>query len=226
MIITKNNFTFSNFLLFRKTILKLKSRRLMRLFKPVVRFQSRLFYKSFHKHSLYSNQFFYKARVSGGKQLFSRKSRFIHHVRFKFPIRFKNNKSRFRSKYRYQNSFRFIPRYKRVYNLLVRQTVNNIFITLLSTKGRTLSTSTLGLAGLRGARKYTPYGAELSGRRMGLRMFRRRMRAVNIILKSYPTSLVSAILKGLFRYRVVIKSIRNEVPLAHNGLRPRKHRRK
>lgn len=111
------------------------------------------------------------------------------------------------------------------YKIFIRETLNNMFLVVFSPKGKMLITSSLGMHGLKGAKRCTPYGAELAGRRLGIKMRQRRIFSADAILRSARTPLIKAVFKGFSASRLRIRSISNEAIVAHNGTRKRKLRR-
>jgi small subunit ribosomal protein S11 len=115
---------------------------------------------------------------------------------------------------------------RKYYNLSVKQTDNNMFLVVSTLRKRLLFYTSLGRTGLRCSRKYTPYGAELAGVRVGKFLKERRVRCVKVFLHYFPTDLVYAFFKGLTKQKIRVLKVVAAVRRSHNGLRSPKKARK
>jgi small subunit ribosomal protein S11 len=111
------------------------------------------------------------------------------------------------------------------FRVFVRETLNNIFAVVLTPKGKMLFNVSLGMGTLKGAKRRTPYAAEVAGRRLALRLRQRRIYTVDAILRSAFSPMIRAVFKGMAVAGVKVFSVANEAMIAHNGTRPKKARR-
>lgn len=102
---------------------------------------------------------------------------------------------------------------------------NNTIITITDENGNTLSSSSSGKMGFKGAKKGTPYAAQVAAEN-----------AVKIAIEKYGLKTVTAILRGpgggrengiraLQTAGLIVNAIRDITPTPHNGCRPPKRRR-
>ncbi|MEA3421434.1 MAG: 30S ribosomal protein S11 [Acidobacteriota bacterium] len=106
----------------------------------------------------------------------------------------------------------------------IQSTFNNTIITITDHKGNTLCWSTSGTAGFKGARKGTPFAAQLAAKEASAKARQFGVRYVDVKVKGPGAGRESAI-RALQSEGVEIKSIRDITPIPHNGCRVRKRRR-
>jgi len=106
----------------------------------------------------------------------------------------------------------------------VRSTFNNTIITITDHDGNTVCWASGGTAGFKGARKGTPFAAQLAAKEVADKAKEFGVRYVDVKVKGPGAGRESAI-RALQAHGLEIKSIRDITPIPHNGCRPRKRRR-
>lgn len=125
-------------------------------------------------------------------------------------------------KEKYQHIYSgFLP----LFSLLVKQTVNNIFMTALSTKKNVVTNFSAGTAALYGPRRSTTFASEQIGRIAGYNLNRISFGKSLLCLRSPLTRHVSNLVRAVAKHYKKIKGICDKIPRSHNGLRPAKKRR-
>ncbi len=106
----------------------------------------------------------------------------------------------------------------------IQSTFNNTIITLADQQGSTLCWASSGSAGFKGARKGTPFAAQLAAKEVSAKARDFGVRYVDVRIKGPGAGRESAI-RALQSGGLEIKSIRDITPIPHNGCRQRKRRR-
>jgi small subunit ribosomal protein S11 len=106
----------------------------------------------------------------------------------------------------------------------VQSTFNNTIITITDQQGNTLCWKSSGTAGFKGARKGTPFAAQLAAKEVATDAKEFGVRYVDVKVKGPGAGRESAI-RALQSGGLEIKSIRDVTPIPHNGCRVRKRRR-
>lgn len=106
----------------------------------------------------------------------------------------------------------------------VQSTFNNTIITITDQQGNTLCWKSSGTAGFKGARKGTPFAAQLAAKEVAIDAKEFGVRYVDVKVKGPGAGRESAI-RALQSGGLEIKSIRDVTPIPHNGCRVRKRRR-
>jgi len=106
----------------------------------------------------------------------------------------------------------------------VQSTFNNTIITITDQQGSTLCWKSSGTAGFKGARKGTPFAAQLAAKEVATNAKEFGVRYVDVKVKGPGAGRESAI-RALQAGGLEIKSIRDVTPIPHNGCRQRKRRR-
>jgi len=106
----------------------------------------------------------------------------------------------------------------------IQSTFNNTIITITDHQGSTLCWATSGTAGFKGARKGTPFAAQLAAKEASAKARQFGVRYVDVKVKGPGAGRESAI-RALQSDGLEIKSIRDITPIPHNGCRVRKRRR-
>jgi len=109
----------------------------------------------------------------------------------------------------------------------IQATFNNTIVTITDLNGNVVSWSSSGAQGFKGSRKSTPYAASVAGEAAMRKALEHGMRQVDVFVKGPGSGRESAIsaLKGGSSGGLVITSIVDVTPLAHNGCRAPKRRR-
>lgn len=106
----------------------------------------------------------------------------------------------------------------------IQSTFNNTIITISDQQGNSLCWSSSGTAGFKGARKGTPFAAQLAAKEIASKAKEFGVRYVDVKIKGPGAGRESAI-RALQAEGLEIKSIRDVTPIPHNGCRVRKRRR-
>ena len=106
----------------------------------------------------------------------------------------------------------------------VNSTFNNTLVTITDESGNTVSWSTSGMMGFKGARKSTPYAAQVAAENAGKKAAEHGLKNVRVVLCG-PGSGRETALRSLQSLGYNISSVRDVTPIAHNGCRPAKRRR-
>jgi small subunit ribosomal protein S11 len=106
----------------------------------------------------------------------------------------------------------------------VQSTFNNTIITITDQLGNTLCWTSSGTAGFKGARKGTPFAAQLAAKEVATNAKEFGVRYVDVKVKGPGAGRESAI-RALQAGGLEIKSIKDVTPIPHNGCRMRKRRR-
>ncbi len=106
----------------------------------------------------------------------------------------------------------------------IQSNFNNTIITITDQQGSTLCWASAGTAGFKGARKGTPFAAQLAAKEASAKAREFGVRYVDVRVKGPGSGRESAI-RALQVEGLEIKSIRDVTPIPHNGCRVRKRRR-
>ena len=109
-------------------------------------------------------------------------------------------------------------------NIYIQATFNNTIVTITDLNGNTVSWSSAGGLGFRGAKKSTPYAAQVTAETASKKAMDFGLRAVNIFVKGPGVGRESAI-RSIGNLGIKVMSIKDITPIPHNGCRPRKTRR-
>lgn len=106
----------------------------------------------------------------------------------------------------------------------IQSTFNNTIISISDREGNVVCWSSSGTAGFKGARKGTPFAAQLAARDASSKAKEFGVRYVDVRVKGPGAGRESAI-RALQSDGLEIRSIRDITPIPHNGCRVRKRRR-
>jgi small subunit ribosomal protein S11 len=106
----------------------------------------------------------------------------------------------------------------------VNATFNNVIITFTNNSGQTVAWSSAGKMGFRGAKKNTPFAAQVAAQDVGKAAFDLGIRKVKVYIKGPGAGRDSAI-RNIGASGIEITEIMDITPLPHNGCRPRKRRK-
>ena len=106
----------------------------------------------------------------------------------------------------------------------IQSTFNNTIITITDNVGGTVVWASAGTSGFKGARKGTPFAAQLAAQKAGTSAREQGVRQVEVRV-SGPGSGREAAIRSLQTTGIEVKSIRDVTPIPHNGCRPPKRRR-
>ncbi len=106
----------------------------------------------------------------------------------------------------------------------IQSSFNNTIISISDREGNVVCWSSSGTAGFKGARKGTPFAAQLAARDASSKAKEFGVRYVDVRVKGPGAGRESAI-RALQSDGLEIRSIRDITPIPHNGCRVRKRRR-
>jgi small subunit ribosomal protein S11 len=106
----------------------------------------------------------------------------------------------------------------------IQSTFNNTIITVTDTQGSTVCWTSAGTAGFKGARKGTPFAAQLAAKEASNRARDFGVRYIDVRITGPGAGRESAI-RALQSSGLEIKSIKDVTPIPHNGCRVRRRRR-
>ncbi|UCC41674.1 MAG: 30S ribosomal protein S11 [Candidatus Aminicenantes bacterium] len=106
----------------------------------------------------------------------------------------------------------------------IQSTFNNTIITITDQPGNTICWASSGTSGFKGARKGTPFAAQLAAREVSIKAKESGVRYVDVRIKGPGAGRESSI-RALQAEGLEIKSIKDITPIPHNGCRVRKRRR-
>ena len=105
-------------------------------------------------------------------------------------------------------------------------TFNNTIITIAGPNGDTLVQSSAGALGFKGARKSTPFAAQMvadNAAKKAQEMY--GLRVLDVVNVSGPGAGRDSAIRALRSAGLEVKRLRDTTPIPHNGCRPRKKRR-
>lgn len=106
----------------------------------------------------------------------------------------------------------------------IQSTFNNTIISISDHNGNVVCWGSSGTAGFKGARKGTPFAAQLAAKEVASKARDYGVRYLDVRVKGPGAGRESAI-RALQSDGLEIKSIRDVTPIPHNGCRVRKRRR-
>lgn len=106
----------------------------------------------------------------------------------------------------------------------IKATFNNTIVTLADNYGNVISWASAGRIGFKGARKNTPFAAQLAAQTAAKEAMDLGLRRISIRVKG-PGSGREAAIRSLQAAGLEVISIRDVTPIPHNGCRPPKRRR-
>jgi len=109
-------------------------------------------------------------------------------------------------------------------NAYIQASYNNTVVTLTESNGNVIAWSSAGSSGFKGARKATPYAAQISAENAAEKAAPYGLERVHVHVKGVGTGREQAI-RGLVAAGINIVSINDVTPVPHNGCRKKKQRR-
>ena len=106
----------------------------------------------------------------------------------------------------------------------IHASFNNTIITITDRQGGALTWATAGGSGFRGARKSTPFAAQVAAERAGNAALEYGIKNLDVIIKG-PGPGREAAVRALNGVGFRINFITDATPIPHNGCRPPKKRR-
>lgn len=109
-------------------------------------------------------------------------------------------------------------------NAFIQASYNNTIVTLTESNGNVISWSSAGASGFKGARKATPYAAQVSAENAVAKAKVFGLERVHVYIKGVGTGRDQAV-RGLVSAGLNLISITDTTPIPHNGCRKKKARR-
>ncbi|MCC8369625.1 30S ribosomal protein S11 [Rickettsia endosymbiont of Polydrusus tereticollis] len=106
----------------------------------------------------------------------------------------------------------------------IQATFNNTIVTFTDVQGNAISSSSAGRNGFKGARKATPYAAQITADKASEEAKEYGLKTVSIRIQG-PGAQRESAMRAVFGQNFVITSILDVSAIAHNGVRPPKRRR-
>lgn len=107
----------------------------------------------------------------------------------------------------------------------IQATFNNTIVTVTELNGDTISWASAGSSGFKGARKGTPFAAQMASEKATLKALETAgLKKVDILVKGQGPGRETAI-RALQTTGINILSIKDITPVPYNGCRPPKRRR-
>ena len=106
----------------------------------------------------------------------------------------------------------------------VHASFNNTIISITDRQGNTLAWATAGNCGFKGARKSTPFAAQVAAEACAREAQNAGMKRVEVWVKG-PGAGREAAIRSLQAAGLEISAIKDVTPIPHNGCRPPKRRR-
>lgn len=108
--------------------------------------------------------------------------------------------------------------------IYVQSTYNNTIITVTDMNGNVIGWGSAGRTGFKGSKKSTPYAAQKTMEDALMRLKDVGLSEVDVFVKGIGTGRESAV-RALQGSGYSILSIKDETPIPHGGVRPKKARR-
>ena len=106
----------------------------------------------------------------------------------------------------------------------INSSFNNTKILISDAQGNAIAWSSAGTMGFKGSRKSTPYAAQMAAEDAGKKAQEHGMKTLEVEIQG-PGSGRESALRALSAVGMIVTSIRDVTPMAHNGCRPPKRRR-
>jgi len=118
-----------------------------------------------------------------------------------------------------------VKRHVPIGRVFVHATFNNTIITFTDTNGNVLAWSSAGAKGFKGARKGTPFAAQIAAEDAARKAVERYgVRTVDVMVKG-PGGGRESSLRAIQSSGIKVSFIKDGTPIPHNGCRPPKKRR-
>jgi small subunit ribosomal protein S11 len=108
--------------------------------------------------------------------------------------------------------------------VFIQATFNNTIVTITDMSGGVISWSTAGASGFKGARKSTPFAAQIASESAAKKAVEMGLKKVEVFVKGPGSGRESAV-RALQGAGMEVESIHDITPIPHNGCRPPKRRR-
>lgn len=119
-----------------------------------------------------------------------------------------------------KKTLRAVPRGK----VFVQATFNNTIVTITDEVGNVLAWATAGSSNFKGARKATPYAAQVTLKNAVDKAKAYGLESVDVFVSGVGQGRESAV-RALQGTGIMVNQIKDITPIPHNGTRPKKPRR-
>ena len=109
-------------------------------------------------------------------------------------------------------------------NIYIQSTFNNTIVTITDDSGNVISSVSAGSIGFKGAKKSTPYAAQLSATNAIEKARARGLQKVSVFVSGVGSGRESAV-RAITNTNLNVLTIKDTTPVAHNGCRAKKLRR-
>ena len=106
----------------------------------------------------------------------------------------------------------------------IRIKLNNTKILISDAQGNAIAWSSAGTMGFKGSRKSTPYAAQIAAEDAAKKAQEHGVKTIEVEIQG-PGSGRESALRALSAIGLIVTSIKDVTPMAHNGCRPPKRRR-
>jgi len=107
----------------------------------------------------------------------------------------------------------------------IQSTFNNTIVTITDLNGEVLTWFSAGASGFRGAKKGTPFAAQMAAETAGIKAYKEHgIRELRVCVNGPGPGRESSI-RALANVKIQINSIEDTTSTPHNGCRPPKRRR-
>ena len=106
----------------------------------------------------------------------------------------------------------------------IHSTFNNTIVTITDPQGNVISWSSAGALGYKGAKKGTPFAAQVAAEAAGKTAYDQGLRQLDVEVKGPGAGRESAV-RALATLGFQVLSIEDNTPIRHNGCRPPKRPR-
>ncbi len=106
----------------------------------------------------------------------------------------------------------------------INSSFNNTKILISDAQGNAIAWSSAGTMGFKGSRKSTPYAAQIAAEDAAKKAQEHGLKTLEVQIQG-PGSGRESALRALSAIGLIVTSIRDVTPMAHNGCRPPKRRR-
>ena len=106
----------------------------------------------------------------------------------------------------------------------IQSTFNNTIVTIADDKGNTLAWASAGGSGFKGAKKGTPFAAQMTANAVGKKALDMGVKQVSVFVNGPGPGRETAI-RGLHASGLMVAAIKGVTPVPHDGCRPPKPRR-
>lgn len=110
--------------------------------------------------------------------------------------------------------------------VFLRRKRNNIYLTLSDLRGKAVTTSSSGFFGFKNYASILPNAAQASAKRISFFLKTAKIHTIALIVKSKVPAVVFAVIRGFTALGIRVGRLMDRIPIAHNGVKRKKARRK